>query len=560
MKLDSAVRAELERLLSACCDDEPTEAERTRLNELLRNDAGCRQFYLRYMDLHARLLQRPGASLPVGAMEPNRGPGSAVSTGGLTPPPGTILRSYLWLILASAVVVPAARWLWLQANDEGRPTPVASSAGTLRLGGGAASSAAPNYLATVLATDDVIWADRYARDPGSRLKSSVLKLESGRVALQFDGGARLTLYGPAMLKLLNKHSVMLVRGRALFRGDDSVAPFELLTPQARWVDEGAEYGTVVTPHTEELHVIAGEVLRTGRPEATPTTSPLWLAKGQARRFARDGEAAGTAIPLDSQWQAEAKVRCSSASTKASPSGGLIAYDSFEPKTLRDWRGAWALHDRDAAEGEFRRTFGLRHASMTEPGDARLLRGRVAVSRLLPAPVKTGSDGVYYFSFLVRAGRIELDDQPCDVQLSFRNSRVVEPQRKLSTSLSWSRNSIAVGWEGGGRQASVPLDAMRVYAVVGKIALGGERPDQIFVRLYGGKQSLPSSEPPDWTVASLPVTSLIDFDTVQWSSASTNGIAIDELRLGSTWNAVAGPYELPIVAAASLGKQRTPIAK
>lgn len=559
MNLDPATRTELERLLSICCDDEPTEAEQARLNELLRSDADCRRFYLRYMDLHARLLQRPGKSPPV-MVSPTTALGSAVASKGFSlPTDGSVLRSYLWLLLATAIVLPAARFLWLQAKTS-QPQTVAATPVTTRLDASAQALQTPGSVAVITEATGAVWSDLPTRDPGSRLKPGTFKLEAGLVKLQFDGGALVTLYGPARVRLINSRSVALSQGRALVCDNDSRGSFELLTPQARWVDEGAHYGAVVTPEAEELHVMAGEVLRTARYEFRNRAVPsVRLSPGGARRFAYPGTNDGIDISLDPEWQSFCKLT-SRFSAQASLVENLIAYESFESKSQDQWPGEWNVQHSSSGSGEFRRTFGLRHAAMTEPGDARLLRGRVVASRPLPQPVRIGVDGVYYFSFLVRNSRASIAGEPCDVRFAFHSGRNVDLRHELSTTLSWSRNNLAVSWESGTRQTSVPLDVMRLYVVVGKLVLGSVASDQLFVRLYGGNQSLPSSEPLEWTVVGPAVKGLVDFDSVAWSSANTHGIAVDELRLGSSWAAVAGPYELPIVAATELGKQLPSTAK
>jgi hypothetical protein len=48
-------RSELQRLLSAPCDGELTEAHDGRLETLLRQDAACRRLYLEYIHLHVDL-------------------------------------------------------------------------------------------------------------------------------------------------------------------------------------------------------------------------------------------------------------------------------------------------------------------------------------------------------------------------------------------------------------------------------------------------------------------------------------------------------------------------
>src|SRR5437870_2576637 len=50
------LKQELQRLLSALCDDNLSEAEHVRLEELLGSDETCRRMYLEHMDMHARLL------------------------------------------------------------------------------------------------------------------------------------------------------------------------------------------------------------------------------------------------------------------------------------------------------------------------------------------------------------------------------------------------------------------------------------------------------------------------------------------------------------------------
>lgn len=557
MKLEPATRAELERLLSIYCDDEPNDAERDRLNELLRDDAECRRFYWQYLDLHARLLQMPGTTPPLALQKSHAGLSCSLPLNSSSPPAGSVIKSYLWLLLAAVVLLPAVRMVWLGSQvEQGTTSNVTSNAPTTPAALPMRPSL-PKYAAVIAEAEGAVWADRAVREVGSRLRAEAFKLESGRVTLRFEGGAQMTLFAPAQVRLISTRSAALCNGRSLVCDDGAVGSFELLTPQARLVDDGAQYAVIVAPEAEEVHIISGEVWRTSRPHWRLEVPSVRLTEGKARRFARPGATPGILVALDSRWSDAVRLQRPQ-TEKADPEFNLIAYESFEPDSPNFWKGEWVLEELGSRTGEFRRTFGLRHASMPHAaGDAKLLRGRVAVSRLLPAPLRTDCDGAYYFSFLVRNSRATEAGTPCDIQFAFRDRRSNDPQQKLSTTISWAKNSVAVGWEGGGRQTSVPLDLLRVYAVVGKIVTGGNTPDQVFVRLYGGNQSLPSNEPIDWTVSSFPVNSRIEFDSVQWSSANVHGIAVDELRLGSTWDAVAEPYELPIVVAAKLGKQLPP---
>src|SRR5205809_7177413 len=51
-------RTELLRLLSSLCDEQLTEADQLRLEELL-DDEEARRLYFQYTDMHARLLTHP---------------------------------------------------------------------------------------------------------------------------------------------------------------------------------------------------------------------------------------------------------------------------------------------------------------------------------------------------------------------------------------------------------------------------------------------------------------------------------------------------------------------
>src|SRR5262245_8150373 len=54
-------RSELLRLLSSLCDDQLSDADQSRLEELLA-DEDARRVYLQYLDMHARLLTHQGLS------------------------------------------------------------------------------------------------------------------------------------------------------------------------------------------------------------------------------------------------------------------------------------------------------------------------------------------------------------------------------------------------------------------------------------------------------------------------------------------------------------------
>lgn len=125
-----------------------------------------------------------------------------------------------------------------------------------------------------------------------------------------------------------------------------------------------------------------------------------------------------------------------------------------------------------------------------------------------------------------------------MKLSLRDHRESRYQHKLSTTISWSTGSASLCWEGAGRKASLPLEVQRNYLVVGKIVASRDQPDQVFVRLFSPCQTIPAEEPSGWSVASRPVIATTSFDTVQIQTDTSTPIVFDELRIGTTWAAVA----------------------
>ena len=74
------LRHELDLLLSALCDGDASPEQIDRLEGLLRSNPECRVFYLRYVDMHSRLMQHPSLwqrlaeenvpNIPPGAIAP----------------------------------------------------------------------------------------------------------------------------------------------------------------------------------------------------------------------------------------------------------------------------------------------------------------------------------------------------------------------------------------------------------------------------------------------------------------------------------------------------------
>jgi hypothetical protein len=565
MRMKPGLRSELERLLATLVDDELSVEEHARLEELLRTDAECRRFYLAYVDMHLRLTRHPGL--------PKLLDGSAVSqrsaAATTTPPAAPALggsgnRRWAPVVLTAAMTLAATFVVQLTLRNQ-RPAPIDSAVNPVVQTAATTSSVVPSYVATLTKDVDCVWADAAALRTGMRLLPGKIRLRSGTAELQFDGGAQLVLTGPTELDVRGVTSAEVVAGNVLFRSDDSAEPFHLLTSHSRFVDFGTEYAVAISPTNEELHVFDGEVRRGPKAivnlASASVDEVVSVSAGEARRFEASGSCGGWSVPLDSGRQ---KVRADLASHFARRcddlkllGNELLAYEPFAcssaslpcPKGGAGGKGfttPWIKACKSETVPEFRVVESLWRPQMQSntQGGGVSAGCRGAISRRLARPIRMDDDAVYYFSYLVRSERRSADDECCDVQIVLRDHAVSDPQRKLAVTASWSKSKTSLCWEGGGNCASIPVEPGKTYLVAGKIVAGRSAPDQAFIRLFTPRQPVPATEPSNWSLQSRPVLSDLKFDTVQISANTSTPVQVDELRLGTSWTAVAGVYAVP----------------
>jgi hypothetical protein len=79
----------------------------------------------------------------------------------------------------------------------------------------------------------------------------------------------------------------------------------------------------------------------------------------------------------------------------------------------------------------------------------------------------------------------------------------------------------------------------------KIVAGGpDKPTQVFLRVYGPDDPVWREEPGSWTVVGPSFQSDLVFDWLEVHVNSKTRQTIDEIRLGTTWASVAGPWSAP----------------
>jgi FecR protein len=157
-----------------------------------------------------------------------------------------------WMGLAALVATAAAVLVWLGT----RPGIVRRSPPLP-----AASDPAEENVAWLVNAQDCVWEGAGQR-PGRDMRAGKeLHLAGGLAEIEFDGGARVILQGPAGLRLLSGRSAQLLKGKLTARVPPRARGFSVLTPHNRVVDLGTEFGlSVEDGGAATVRVFTGEVM------------------------------------------------------------------------------------------------------------------------------------------------------------------------------------------------------------------------------------------------------------------------------------------------------------
>jgi hypothetical protein len=552
------VRRELQQLLSGLCDGLLTEAEQARLEELLDADPECRRLYLEYLDVHARLLLHPriGGDNP---LAPADAPPAAApaSPSHATVPPARGLRRWALPAVRYALVAGATlaaslllQLLWWHPQGT-RPGGDA--------GRGAPRPQRPGYVATLIQAADCTWEDAAERRAvGSRLRAGSLRLQQGLARIHFDSGPDLVVEGPAELRVDSGISATVVRGRVVFRGDETGAAFDLHTPSSTLLDVGTEYAVAVGPEGEEVHVFDGEVRRLPRRGAAGA-APEALQAGQARRYGPGPGAPGEPTPLAPEQFV--RLLAEPGRPAADPAAGLLAYEGFDypdPDALPvgranggfGWAGPWTpgfarpRNDGDHNHLALNVREGLSRPGAAVPavGGSFDYTGFARYWRRLATPVRLDTEGVYYLSFLFR--REGPPAEPLNaVAVLLRTGdevRKEDPALRLNVGVG-GVNELFTHLQHVGSRTPLPLSYGQTYLLVAKIVAGGPDPGQVFMRVYGPDEPVEAQETGSWSVAGPPFQSDLVFDWLEVHINSKTRQTLDEIRLGTTWSSVTAPW-------------------
>jgi len=263
---------EFGRLLGVLLDGELSPAEAGQLSRLLAEDAQKRSYYVRVMELHARLLAR--CAPPV--LPPDLKLDTAIAPDLLEDLPSTALDHVPSSPLPPPLVIESVRDV---LDLMLRPLPFTLTVlvvALLPLLGllivRSIPENVPAPVAEIAQLHDTVWAGQIGELPvGTKLRPGQrLELGKGLAKIVFSDGATVLLDGPATFDATSAAEGYLRKGRLVAKVPKGSEGFTVETPSATVVDLGTEFGVSVEPEkgTSEVEVFQGRVeLQTGNQRA-----------------------------------------------------------------------------------------------------------------------------------------------------------------------------------------------------------------------------------------------------------------------------------------------------
>lgn len=217
-----------------------------------------------------------------------------------------------------------------------------------------------NGVAVLTGSVDVRWdPDQAPLEPGSILPPGRLRMASGLVGIEFYGGARVTVQGPADIDVAGVDRIVCRRGRLRIQVSERARGFRLSSPQVDLVDLGTEFGVDIAAEARtELHVFNGRVELSRMHGAGAGSLSRELVTGQGLRFDDSGVSRIPAQPgrfagqqeLDARLLEQSRTRLAAwqeaaALLRADPR--LVLHYDFQPRQATDR----LLPNRSPAHGD-----------------------------------------------------------------------------------------------------------------------------------------------------------------------------------------------------------------
>jgi len=401
-------------------------------------------------------------------------------------------------------------------------------------------------FATLMDSRDCRWNPPSAMAVEQRLSAGVIELEAGVAILDFDGGARVALTGPALFELLGPKSARLHHGDVTVRCEEGLYSFSLLTPTSTIMDLGTEFGVAVgNDGAAEVHVLAGEV-EVADAVGKEFQGTMFLHAGETVLLTSDGE--NQSLPASTRnWMRDYSTPADREAKAVPPR--VIARDVFPADLTVEkrfalgtgWQGAWWQATR-GPKGDHR--FVPLPPLVKRDGNAGmalLVGGGVEVRRTLAEAIDPTGAGTCYVGFsLHRMNPTQRDKSGklSEGMVLFRSSK--DPTSMLGMGLS-GRHHWVVTEPGGWERSEIPVKESGPFFVVVKVEFDPRRGNRVSMTGFEDIAGVPSEEPTQWefvTRRQLAKTT-VPFDVIALQ-ARQSPFKFGEFTLGNSWQAVVNP--------------------
>lgn len=448
--------------------------------------------------------------------------------------PAPVKRGHSWTrpAIAAAAVLLLGLGVWNVAHRQ----PADASTGSVVL----------EEIATIADSRECRWKTNSSLPVEKRLTAGMLELESGVALIEFDGGAKLALQGPAKLELISSKLARLHEGNASVRCEHGVYSFSLQTPTSTVIDLGTEFGVAVeSSGVSEVHVLDGEVeVADTTSKEQPNTS--FLGVGETMILASNGENQRV-DGSNRSWIRDYSTQADREAKVAAPR--ILARDPF-PADLHvekpfssgiGWAGAWRQSSNGGKKGQFHFA-SLEPLSKLEQKDGTaLMLGWGEARRPLDQPIIPTKPRTVYLGLTLH--RMDPNQRDKNGKLGeaaffFRSSK--DPSTMLGVALS-GLNRWVVLEPGGWERSDQPAPGDGPYCMVAKFEFHPRLGNKVSVAGFDLSQPIPSDEPEVWDLVSqrqlAKITVPLDVVALQ---ARQTPFKFGEITLGNSWKSVVAP--------------------
>ena len=355
MSISPAERLEFLTLLHALREEQLTDEQGQRVNELVKRDEATRRFYVDHLLINAALRW---SHLNFDPAQVNLPSHAAKSTDVVAPSDasllGVVLRHLphgISPVLFSTLAVAAAFYglfVGIAWNlRSGEPLGIADQEGLV--------------VARVSDATDVRWSpDTIARKTDSPVHAGdPFKIDSGLVELELQRGAKLVVEGPAEWSIDGDNGATLHRGKLVARVPRRAVGFTIQTPASSVVDLGTEFALQVDDKgATEVQVLDGKVvLKPSNTKSTQLAQPeIVLKAGMARRVHAPVRDQPTSVK-EIEWNPQSFVRYLRADkpqvkTTSEKLLEMQSFDSNAAAELAGWTGNTLNRDASASGNDY----------------------------------------------------------------------------------------------------------------------------------------------------------------------------------------------------------------